>query len=600
MDKVRSWRPLFKRQYRGLALHLPFEMKLGDQRTNLDEPNQLEMSKVGFEVYADGPTRILRLCKFSGGCKEDSVVRPKSKIRLRISYFSVHLFENRKEDVDASKPASFSPLLVVRLGNINVDSMFTAQHTYNQIRVQTLNVDEKWMGAPFAAVLRRNQLDYSDTDDDILRIVFILLSTNSNVTQVKYSSVILQPIDLNLDEETLMRLVPFWRTSLSDSNTRSRQFYFEHFEIHPVKIVASFLPGDSYSSYTSAQETLRSLLHSVIKIPTVKKKVVELNGVLVTHALVTVSELFVKCAQHYSWYSLRAIYIAKGRMFKFISKCIDKKGFSGTKRYFGDLGKTMKTAGSNILFAAVTEISDSVLKGAEASGFNGMINGFHQGILKLAMEPSLLGTAFMEGGPDRKIKLDQSPGVDESYIEGYLQAMLDTIYKQEYLRVRVIENQVLLKNLPPNSTLINEIMYRLKSFLVSKGLLKGERSTSPHPLRHLPGESEWKIGPTVLTLCEHLFVSFAIRMLRKQADKLMTSINRKRKPEVADGKEMIPVPNKEQKRVNFNWKGGIRSFLFSGMIAYVDGRLCRCIPNAVARRIVSGFLLSFLDKNDDK
>lgn len=30
------------------------------------------------------------------------------------------------------------------------------------------------------------------------------------------------------------------------------------------------------------------------------------------------------------------------------------------------------------------------------------------------------------------------------YIEGYLQAMLDTVYKQEYLRVRVIDNQVIL------------------------------------------------------------------------------------------------------------------------------------------------------------
>lgn len=40
-------------------------------------------------------------------------------------------------------------------------------------------------------------------------------------------------------------------------------------------------------------------------------------------------------------------------------------------------------------------------------------SGFHQGILKLAMEPSLLGTALMEGGPDRKIKLDRSTGVDE-------------------------------------------------------------------------------------------------------------------------------------------------------------------------------------------
>lgn len=45
--------------------------------------------------------------------------------------------------------------------------------------------------------------------------------------------------------------------------------------------------------------------------------------------------------------------------------------------------------------------------------FNFKVSGFQQGILKLAMEPSVLGTALMEGGPDRKILLDRSPGVDE-------------------------------------------------------------------------------------------------------------------------------------------------------------------------------------------
>ncbi|MCI12008.1 vacuolar protein sorting-associated protein [Trifolium medium] len=76
----------------------------------------------------------------------------------------------------------------------------------------------------------------------------------------------------------------------------------------------------------------------------------------------------------------------------------------------------MKSAGSNIAFAAVAEISDSILRGAEANGFDGLVIGFHQGILKLAMEPSVLGTALMEGGPDRKILLDRSPGVDEVLI----------------------------------------------------------------------------------------------------------------------------------------------------------------------------------------
>ncbi|OVA18601.1 Vacuolar protein sorting-associated protein 13 domain [Macleaya cordata] len=636
IEKVREWRPLLKvQQHRGLALHLPLDKKPGDQRRTRDESYDLEMVKVGYEVYTDGPTRVLRVSEFPDSSSEDAVFQPCAKIQLRVSNFLVHLLEHGKQDEDAGQPSSYSPLIIARLGNINLDSMFTDQHKYNQIKIQSLIVDEKWAGAPFAAMLRRDQLNYSEMKGNILQIVFTLLSTNSNVRQVNYASIVLQPVDLNLDEETLTRLVPFWRTSLSDSKAPSQQFYFKHFEIHPVKIVASFLPGSSDSSYSSAQETLRSLLHSVIKIPSIKNMDVELNGILVTHALVTARELFIKCAQHYSWYAMRAVYIAKGSpllppsfasifddsasssldvffdpssglinlpgvtlgMFKFISKSISKKGFSGTKRYFGDLGKTMKTAGSNVLFAAVTEISDCILRGAEANGFNGMVNGFHQGILKLAMEPSLLGTAVMEGGPDRKIKLDRSPGVDELYIEGYLQAMLDALYKQEYLRVRVIDDQVVLKNLPPNTSLINEIMDRVNSFLVSKGLLKGELPTSSRSLRHLRGESEWKIGPTVLTLWEHLFVSFAIRMLRKQAGKFIAGIKQKEKSEENKGRAIVPASTGKQK-VKLNMKWGIGKFVLSGMVAYVDGRLCRHIPNAIVRRIVSGFLLSFLDNGD--
>nr|GEX95232.1 hypothetical protein [Tanacetum cinerariifolium] len=84
--------------------------------------------------------------------------------------------------------------------------------------------------------------------------------------------------------------------------------------------------------------------------------------------------------------------------------------------------------------------------------------------------------AFTEVGPDRKIKLDRNPG--------YFQAMLNTMYKHEYLRVRVIDDQVVLKNLPPNSVLIDEIMDLVKGFLTSKWLLKGEAS-STYTLGHL-------------------------------------------------------------------------------------------------------------------
>ncbi|KAL3833397.1 hypothetical protein ACJIZ3_008133 [Penstemon smallii] len=640
LDKVRAWKPFYRnKQTRGLGFRLPLEKKPEDQKqTTYSRLVGTETVKVGYEVYAEGVTRVLRICEFSDSQKINIVRASSTKMRLRISYLAVHLLEHAKQEIDSNEASDYVPIIITRLERFNWDSVFIDEHKYNQIRVRSLSVDEKWDGAPFAAMLRRHQSEKSDTNDYILHVAVVLLPTRSGVKQVKYLSIVLQPLDLNLDEETLMKIVSFWRSSLSESTSPRQQYYFDHFEIHPVKIVASFLPGDSNYSYSSTQETLRSLLHSVIQVPTIKSKTVELNGVLVTHALITIRDLTIKCAQHYSWYAMRAIYIAKGSpllppafaslfddlasssldvffdpssglvnlpgvtlgTLKLISKFIDNKGFSGTKRYFGDLGKTLKTAGSNILFAAVTEVSDSVLKGAETSGVNGMVNGFHQGVLKLAMEPSVLGSAFMEGGPDRKIKLDRSPGVDELYIEGYLQAMLDTMYKQEYLRVRVIENQVILKNLPPSSSLIEEIVERVKDFLASKSLLKGGSSTS-HSLRHIRGEREWRIGPTVLTLCEHLFVSFAIQILRKQAGKAIAKGRIKWKGQEKGDEDKEAIASGDEQKVWLVWRWGIGKFLFSGIVAYVDGRLCRNIPHPLARRIVSGFLLSFLDnKSDDQ
>lgn len=637
LDKVRSWKPIHRvSQLRGLGSRVPLDKNPEDPKsTSFVKPVGQQMVNFGYEIYADGATRVLRFSDFHASFKRNALC-PSKRIRMKVSSIKLNLLENTEQEMNTSETKLSTPILVGRVENVGLISLLSDKHKYNKMSVQSLSLDQRWVGAPFASMLRRHQTDTNYMNGDMLHIVIVLLASSSSVRQVKFSSVILQPLDINLDEETLMRLVPFWRTSLSDSKTPSQQYYFDHFEIHPIKIVANFLPGDSYSSYSSTQETLRTLLHSVIKIPAIKSKTVELNGVLVTHALITIKELFIKCAQHYSWYAMRAIYIAKGSpllppafasifddlasssldaffdpstglvnlpgltigTFKLLSKCIDGKGLSGTKRYLGDLGKTVKTAGSNILFAAVTEVSDSVLRGAEASGLNGMVSGFHQGVLKLAMEPSVLGAAFMEGGPDRKIMLDRSPGIDELYIEGYLQAMLDTTYKQEYLRVRVIDNQVFLKNLPPNSSLIEEIMDRVKSFLVSKALLKGDPSSS-QPLRHLRGHTEWKIGPTLVTLCEHLFVSFAIRFLRKRASKLIVDMNLSAKFRNNDQKAIIPASSiKDKQKMSFTWKWGIGKFVFSGVLAYIDGRLCRSIPHPVARRIVSGFILSFLDSND--
>ena len=104
---------------------------------------------------------------------------------------------------------------------------------------------------------------------------------------------------------------------------------------------------------------------------------------------------------------------------------------------------------------------------------------------------------------------------------------------------------------------------------------------------------DWKLGPTVLTLCEHLFVSFAIQMLRKHVNKFLVDIKWSVQ---AGGDKGEASSDESQAKPNRMW--AVSKFLLSGMIAYLDGRLCRHIPNPIARRIVSGFLLSFLDKKD--
>ncbi|CAN6343588.1 unnamed protein product [Urochloa humidicola] len=636
IDKISPWKPFLKmRQNSKLNLDFSFSDGLSSRKQRFDESFGLRVFKIGYEVYADGLTRVLRICEHADNPKIEKIRRPLANLQFIISYVCIHLLDKGQSVESIQLP---STILTARLQHVSADSVVTDRFKHVTVAIHSMNVDEKWDGASFGSILRRNKLQDAALDENILRIVFVLNSTNNSVKQIQFCSIVLQPVDLRIDEETLMKLVPFWRASLAPSGTPSTQFYFRHFEVHPIKIIASFRPGSRRATYSSAQEALRALLHSVIKVPEISNSAVELNGVLLNHALVTFRELLLKCAQHYSWYALRAIYVTKGSsllppsfasifddsassvldvffdpsdgslnvpgltigMFKFISKNMKSGGFSGTKRYLGDLGKTVKTASSNALFAAVTEISDSVVRGAEANGLNGMVTGFHQGILRLAMEPSVLGQALMEGGPDRKIKLDHSPGIDELYIEGYLQAMLDVMYKQEYLRVRVIDDQVILKNLPPNSALINEIIDSVKSFLVSKALLKGDSSTV-RPLRHLRNEREWRIAPTVLTLCEHLFVSFAVRVLHREASKAIAGVMARAKKPTTGGEGQGEGDSSSAGALlkrNRLWTVG--RFAVSGMVAYVDGRLCRHIPNPIARRIVSGFLLSFIESRGNE
>ena len=114
------------------------------------------------------------------------------------------------------------------------------------------------------------------------------------------------------------------------------------------------------------------------------------------------------------------------------------------------------------------------------------------------------------------------------------------------------------------------------------------------------GVQDKQVGPAVRALCEQLGVLLMVKEMRKQLFKL---------PHVGKVIGVQPkvetLPPPEEKRgggggrpgrgVVGNVRVGVSHLLLSSALAYLDGRLCRQIPQPFVRRIVSGFLLSFLE-----
>lgn len=78
----------------------------------------------------------------------------------------------------------------------------------------------------------------------------------------------------------------------------------------------------------------------------------------------------------------------------------------------------------------------------------------------------------------------------------------------------------------------------------------------------------------------------------------MARVNLKEKPKSNNENAVAPISSGVEQKVKLVWRWGIGKFVLSGIVAYIDGRLCRCIPNPIVRRVVSGFLLSYLHTDE--
>ena len=115
-----------------------------------------------------------------------------------------------------------------------------------------------------------------------------------------------------------------------------------------------------------------------------------------------------------------------------------------------------------------------------------------------------------------------------------------------------------------------------------------------------------KFVPAAVALGEQLFVIFAVRALRNEARTwfkwgVAKDNNVSVENEHQDSNELTETENgagnviAEGQKTRRSATNVMLSFVLSSAMAYIDGRLCRHIPNTLARRVVSGFLLSFVE-----
>eukprot|EP00850_Spirogloea_muscicola_P022055 SM000275S10311 [mRNA] locus=s275:70340:90365:+ [translate_table: standard] len=658
LDKLRSWklfRAFRKASTFNMSSILPATFTENELMKRSASKSTAEIRALGYEIYAEGPTRVLRISEEGSeekGLRGAGARTSIAKIDMNVATFGLSILEpgkedNQEEDHVESGANNFVPFLYARTENLAVILDITSDSTACQVKVQRMDIDAKWTGAPQIVIFRPHRAQSLDEGTPFLHAAFVMSNSPGSPLHLRYAFLLIQTLELNIDGDTLMRLVPFSRSRLQPYiSTASQPLYFEQLEVQPIKIVASFEPGSPRADLTSAQETVRALLQSIIKVPAVKGRVIELNGISLQHALLTYTQLAVKFAQHYSWYGMRAVYLARGSellppafaslfddsaassidaffdpanlssaknitlgAFNLLRQGIGRKGKYGTTRYLGDFENKVKEAGSNLAYAVVTEVSDSVLRGAEAAGVDGLLRGFRRGILNIALKPDMLRTAVRGGAHGTcRIQLDRSVGTEEVYLEGYLQATLDAIFKQEYLRVKFDNDQVVVKNLPPNSTLKDEIVACVRHFLVGEGLLSGETSQAAAlSLRRLHGEQDKQMWPAMRALCEQLAVIIVVRSMRRRALNLLPRKAKKQlglddKPSRKNEEDEDQVKSrnieKRGKEKSGKWRGlrpALIHLFFSSSLAYLDGRVCRRIPYPFVRRVVSSFLLSFVN-----
>lgn len=269
------------------------------------------------EVFADGPTRVIRIFDTSIFISKEitSYANKKmdtKKIILKQMFFDIAGIGISVIDTTPQE------LMYLSLESISFEYENSNIAQGFQCMIGKLQIDNQLSSSHFPVFLAPHPTNKKK--------MFHLSAVKSNqyesIDFFLYFSVLLQELDLNIDENFLNQLINFINplletyyqknvkptdeAILTPSSFNDKKIYFESLNFNPIKINLSYAthPGNG------RQETfLRTIVSAIgVTLANLDGAQISLNALILDHPFATREELINRISKYYYWQALRELY----------------------------------------------------------------------------------------------------------------------------------------------------------------------------------------------------------------------------------------------------------------------------------------------------
>jgi len=290
---------------------------------NLDKIKKFHSTQLGQDItvesFADGPTRVLKLSMREDAPRQ-SLERDRREEILDKEYI-VHM-EGIGISIIDSSPAELLYLSMEKL-----EFAYTNSDVFQKWggKIETIQIDNQNMATPFPVALAKAP---SAKDKFFAEFSAVKSNKYTRVAFFNYFSILLQEMNINLEEEFVVRVINFiqkargivaketvvenGRASLMKTEN-SKMIYFQLLHLNPI------LANVSFMSIPGMEQKYNTNLSRVIGIPNrllanIDHAPLELNGLLLENPFDTQADLMQKIVTHYTVQGVAQAYKIMGAL----------------------------------------------------------------------------------------------------------------------------------------------------------------------------------------------------------------------------------------------------------------------------------------------